>query len=135
VDFAHESSGFDCSVDQSLQIMVPSEPLAAGMRLRWSGIEGSYLDQDGNVAAFDPSVFEHGPGALLVRQDALEKYLAENNLEVFWTVMGEKQLVGSWSRNEAGWLEIDGVYRLAPGGILGQCRSEYRVTARPRHHS
>src|SRR5262249_47361460 len=117
-NFVHSPSEFDCSADDSFRITLPSEPVASGMRLRWNGVEGHYSDPDGRLAAFDPSVFEPGPRALLVRQEAFMKYLAENGLELFWTVLGEKQLVGGWSRNESGWLQVSGAYRLTAGGIV-----------------
>jgi hypothetical protein len=82
------------------------------------------------LTAFDPSVFESGPGALLVRKDALQQYLTDNGLELFWTVTGEKQLVGGDSRDNSGWLHISGVYRQTAGGIVGELNSEYRLTAR-----
>ena len=41
-----------------------------------------------------------------MRQDAFRKYLRENNLELFWTLLGEKQLIGGWGRNGLGWLQV-----------------------------
>ena len=130
LNLAHESSGFDCSIDDSFRIKLPAEALARGMRLRWTGSEGRYADPAGRLTAFDPSVFEPGPGALLIRRDALEQFLSDNGLELFWTVLGEKQLIGGGLPNEFGWLQISGVYRLTPGGIVGRCTAEYRLSAR-----
>lgn len=125
IDFVHESSGFDCSVDRSIRITLPAGMLASGLKLRWSGSEGRYIDPAGRLAALDPSVFEPGPGALLVRRDALQKYLADNDLELFWTLLGEKQLIGG-DRNVSGRLEISGAYRLTPRGIIGHVNPVYQ---------
>lgn len=132
IDFLYESSEFDCSLDESIRIALPAEPIVAGMGLQWAGVEGRFENSEGQLTAFDPSVFESGPGAILVRQDAFRKYMKENDLELFWTLLGEKQLIGDWSRNSLGWLEVSGAYRLTPDGIVGEFATEYRVTAKPR---
>jgi hypothetical protein len=131
LDFAHEASGYDCSVDDSFTISLPAPALVDGMRLSWSGIEGQYLDAGGELVAFDPSVHETGPGALLVRAEPLLRHLTENGLELFWTVLGEKQLIGGDHDSiRPGWLEIDGAYRLTGKGIVGELRSEHRLSGR-----
>jgi hypothetical protein len=132
VDYVCESSGFDCSIDESLSIRLPVAAIANGMKLRWNGVEGQYIDQNDRVTAFDPSVFEAGPGALLMRPDALKKYLAENELELFWTLLGEKQLIGGHTAHldNSGWLQVSGVYRLTSSGIVGHCKPEYRQKLR-----
>jgi hypothetical protein len=135
LDFVNESSGFDCSIDASLQIKIPAPAIANGMQLRWSGSEGRYIDPAGRLAAFDPSVFEPGPGALLVRQDALKRYLADNGLELFWTLLGEKRLIGGNSRSEFGWLELSGIYRLTGDGIVGKLSAEHEIGPRPQRRS
>lgn len=135
VNFVQESSGFDCSVDESIHVKLPAGPLAAGMQLHWTGAEGKYADARGRIAAFDPSVSEPGPGALLVRQDALQEYLTDNGLELFWTVLGEKILIGGNSGGHGGWLQVSGAYRLTKSGILGRFTPEYRQEARPRRNA
>lgn len=130
LDFVHESSGFDCSVDDSIRIRLPARPLAEGMQLNWTGEEGRYNDLSGRLAAFDPSVKLPGPGALLVRQDALKQYLAANGLELFWTLLGEKQIIGGAAQGNAGWLQFSGSYRLTSHGIQGEITHSYRTHAR-----
>jgi hypothetical protein len=131
-DFLYESSGFDCSLDESIRIALPSEPIVEGMGLQWTGVEGRFANRKGEVAAFDPSVFDAGPGALLVRQDAFREYLDQNDLELFWTVLGEKRLTGGWERNGFGWIEISGVYRLTPAGIVGGFTTRHMTADAPR---
>jgi hypothetical protein len=66
---------------------------------------------------------------LLVRRDALKQYLADNGLALFWTLLGEKELIGGGSVNQSGWLRISGMYRLTAGGIVGHFTPEYRLIA------
>jgi hypothetical protein len=132
MNYVHESSGFDCSVAETVHVKVPAGPLASGMRLRWTGVEGRYAGPDGRTVAFDPSVSESGPGALLMRQDALQAYLADNGFELFWTVLGEKILIGGNSGGQGGWLQVSGVYRLTKNGIVGHATPEYRQNVRPQ---
>ncbi len=127
IAYSQESQGADRSLDDSLLFSIPTQELVEGMALRWSGVEGTFIDQQGKLAAFDPSIDESGPSALLVRADLLKKYLNDNGLELFWMLRGEKNLPGGRSRSAApGRLEIEGVYRLTPKGIVGSRIAEYR---------
>ena len=66
-----------------------------------------------------------------MRRDAFEQFLVDNGLELFWTVLGEKQLIGGGGHaNESGWLQFSGVYRLTRQGIVGQFTPEYRESSR-----
>ena len=131
LDYSHEGTASDRSMDDSLRICLPGKELAEGLGLRWSGVEGRFVDRDGRLAACDPSVFEPGPGALVVRGDLLNPYLSDNGLELVWTVLGEKQLIG-FGPLDHGWLEVDGAFRLTAGDIVGQVRCEHRLMARDR---
>ena len=72
------------------------------------------------MAAFDPNVHEKGPTALLLRKDILEKYLLENGLELFWVVLGEKQIVGGGDRMKFhGRLKMSGGYSYTGNRPLG----------------
>ncbi len=39
--------------------------------------------------AFDPSTEEAGPGALLISKSRMEAFLAENDLALIWTAVGD----------------------------------------------
>jgi hypothetical protein len=134
IDFVHGARDFDCSVDGSFSISLPAPDLVSGLALRWSGVEGQFIDATGQIVVFDPSVSEEGPGALLVRKENLERFLAENKLRLIWIVLGEKLLVGGHREpNQLGWLEIDGAYMLTSNGIVGKTKAEHRFSSRRRH--
>ena len=97
------------------------------MKLKTSDIEGHYNDSEGNLIAFDPSIFEKGPSCLLIEKKALKEFLEKQGLSIFWTIQGEKQMIGG-SRYSNGWkgrLEIEGILRMDKGKIVGIIDSEY----------
>lgn len=53
--------------------------------------DGEYVDANGRVVAFDPSVNNSNEGQLLVRKAELINALKENNLQIVWPILCEKQ--------------------------------------------
>ena len=129
-DHVTESSGLDCSIDKSIRVRLPVPMIAQGMGLRMSSREGVLVDESGQAIVFDPSVTERGPGALLVRREQFLQFLESNGLELFWTLLGEKQRIGGDNPNELGWLQTSGAYRIVGTRVKGACWSEYRTRAR-----
>jgi hypothetical protein len=91
------------------------------MSLQWSGKDGVYSNAVGKDIAFDRTAREVGPAALLIRQEEFQQYLLDNDLEVFWTVLGAKQgMHGSMSRETwNGELQISGLFQLVNGEVAG----------------
>ena len=77
--------------------------------------------------AFDPSVRQDGPHALLIRKNEFLNFLEVNGYDILWTVYGEKyQYTGSpGSEGWYGRLEIDGVFRMMAGQLVGSLRSRF----------
>lgn len=123
-----EGSGFDCSIDEGYSIQVPVKQLANEMRLHWFGIEGHYFDEARRIIAFDPSVKEVGPSALLIHRDTFLEYLANNQYAVIWTVLGEKRLIGGGHDPDdwKGDTTINGVYRVVGNKIEGNLSTNFR---------
>jgi hypothetical protein len=127
-EYARESGGFDCSLDDSVFIALPCRFLADSMRLAWRGREGCWFNEAGELVAFDPSVRHQGPHVLLAKRDALLSFLNEQNLTLFWTLLGEKRTIGGpmWgSRDYKGRLEVNGAYVLKAAVLSGATRSEF----------
>ena len=81
----------------------------AGLGLSWGGVEGRYVDAKGELVAFDPSVHEPGPGHSLSGPSPSSTIISATGLELFWTVLGEKQLIGGGhAPSHPGWLEVNG---------------------------
>jgi hypothetical protein len=108
--FIWESSGYDCSIKQTVRVPTLTRYIAEGMHLNWLGREGKLFDRAGILVALDPSVETKGPSALLVRREPLLKWLRENQSRLLWTLVGEKQIMGRTIALEElqGWVEVSG---------------------------
>ncbi len=116
---------FDCSMDASLSLSLPSFDLVNGLGVRWSGHGADYVDASNQVAAYDPTAHSEGPDALLIREDLLHEYLTRENLTMCWTVIGEKRVLPAGLR--AGLvhppLRFNGAFVLAKGKVVGNLLS------------
>jgi hypothetical protein len=121
-----EYGGYDCSIDEPLQIYLPAKWLVDRLGLQWNGIEGELLDGKGNLIAFDPSVKFVGPGALLLNWKALE-FLNDAGYDILWIVTGGKDIIGgsitpdSWK----GELRFSGVYRIRGSKVEGSIKTRF----------
>jgi hypothetical protein len=121
-----EGNVLDCSVDEGYTIKLPASLIADGMKLGWNGQEGQYVDERGILIAFDPSVRQTDPGALLVRKDSFVQFLHEHNYEIFWTLLGEKNdYSAGYDEDWKGRLEISGAYRLQRRIVSGSFRTRF----------
>lgn len=127
-DYIRESGGYDCSIDESIRISVPSLQLMHGMELRWTGVEGKYSDLYGTIAAFDPSVDEQGPSTLLLHKKQFSSFLTERGFDVIWTVIGAKEIIGgNASKKWRGRLALNGVFRLEDDIPIGKVKSLFQA--------
>ena len=118
--------GYDCSVEESISVRIPSKTLSDGLKLVWSGRDGIFNDPQGQLAVYDPTVVNAGPDALLARRDLVEKYLADQELALVWTVLGGKQYMERDPKDGKGEMQINGAYRLGDRGVEGRLHGRYR---------
>jgi hypothetical protein len=86
--YFHER-GYDCSIEDTINLMLPSKIIVDGLDLRWNTKPGEYIDDSGLVVQY-PAAYSPGPHAVLVRKDALLRFLDAQGLGIVWTVLGEK---------------------------------------------
>jgi hypothetical protein len=88
---------------------IPWRPLFTGLNLRYSKKDGDLVDKDGNV------VVTTGPNneITLIRRDLLLKYLNENDLDIVWMLLGEKQAKTNDDRDRYSINTINGVVCLS----------------------
>ena len=122
--------GLDCSLDDSVSILLPCRALAEGLALKWNGVPGQYVSQE-RLAVQDPSVLNGGPRALLIEEGLLRRFLSEKGLCLMWTVLGEKAVYEDDDRYWPGRLEISASYGLQGKKIVGTCRTK-RLEGRKR---
>lgn len=124
--YTGESSTYDCSLDSSVCINVPSRWLSERMELKMRGRNGSFFDSSGQLAAFDPSTSETGEGAFVMRADLLSDFLQREGLAIFWTFLGEKNIYPpEGTTHWPGRLTMQGVYHSQGYGIGGSFRTEF----------
>lgn len=101
--------------------LAPRQYMYEKMQLQYSKNIGEWLNAQDEVVCFDPSVYQKGCFLLLIRKDVLFKFLKENNLKIFWTCLGEKQISGDLSKEneETTRLELSGVFTLDKKGVDG----------------
>ena len=119
-----EPKTHDCSVSDSYSLRIPHHDILDSLGLQWSGRGADYVDEDGNLAAFDPTAHEEGPSALLIREDLLREYLEKERLALCWEVIGEKVVLGSiFKESNPGILRLTGAYLLQEGEPEGEVKT------------
>lgn len=121
IAFIYTRSGgdFDCAVDDSYHLQLPTADLMNILDLKWGGIAANYNDVSGRVAILDPTANSVGPSSLLLRAD-LVYALADNGLSICWVVTGEKRVVGQEMSNKRhSALRFSGVYRIKDEKLEG----------------
>jgi len=103
------------------QYLAPRQHMFEGMKLEYSDNTGEWLDENGNLACFDPSITSDESSCLLVRKDLFQKYLDDNKLKIIWTILGEKQISGTMynRRQYPRGIEFSGVFILNNNNIEG----------------
>ncbi len=125
-EYLWEGNGYDCSIEESIHAHFPAPWLAESLGLRWGGREGEFIDATGNVVARDPSVLISGRSALLIRPRVLRKFLDSVDCEIFWTVLGEKQIMAAHSEPFPARNELSGVMAIRKRRLEGCLTSRFR---------
>ncbi|WP_162094411.1 hypothetical protein [Pseudomonas chlororaphis] len=101
--------------DSKKDYLSPTMEIFHGLNLKYSSRVGEWVDSSGKLAAFDPAANGISPSCLLIRKDLLIEYLSENDLDIFWSILGEKTLYGGVASRskDLKWLEFSGVYTLS----------------------
>ena len=117
---------FDKSKEETISFLKPSTVIHKGMDLKYSQREGEFIDNSGIVQCFAPNVYYNSKSYLLVRKDSFSKFLNENKLNIVWTILGEKQIIGgrSFGTEYHERLEISGAYYFENEEIKGVINSK-----------
>lgn len=118
---------FDKSKEEAISFLKPSTIIHKGMDLKYSQIEGEFIDNSMVVQCFAPNVYQNSKSYLLVRKNSFLKFLNENKLKVVWTILGEKQIIGgrSFVTNYPGRLEISGAYFINDEKLKGKINKKH----------
>ena len=114
-----EANTKDNSLLGSVGLELPSAWLIRAMNLRLRDGHGSeYVDSDGVVRFFDPSLKERGAGAALVDREYFLKTVDGLGLEPIWYIAGEKDVYAK-ERSEGfgGSVMYVTAFRVVNGGL------------------
>jgi len=112
---------FDASKKSSLSMLKPSEPLFELLRKPSNGkTEGTLTDASGKIICCDPSLSSPSYSCLLVRKAELLAGLKAADLDIFWAVLGGKQMAGRTNdpADYPGELGISGVVYFENGKLI-----------------
>ncbi|WP_419837641.1 AVAST type 2 anti-phage system protein Avs2 [Candidatus Poriferisodalis sp.] len=98
--YSAETSGYDCSLTDSHEMLRSNSRLVDAMGMRWTGNGADFVDNHGTLVAFDPSTHDDCSSALLIREDRLSQYLEDSGDALVWAIVGEKR-----AREPGNWLD------------------------------
>ena len=85
------------------------------MKIKQKYVDGRWFNDKGGLVCLPTKIFEENfLSALLIKKNFLCEFLKENNYGIFWTLLGEKILIGGRYANQdyQGHLIINGVYKI-----------------------
>ena len=100
---------------------MPCQMLFEGMGLKYSANDGEFLSKNGETIVINPD--ERG---VLFRKDHLLKYLKSKNLELVWTLLGEKYSFETISSSGNFFKVLNGVYTFSHNNLTGTVRMTNR---------
>ena len=121
---------FDYSIDEGFRIIIPSKYLFDSLNMKYGDEEGEYYDDTNQLICYNPSVKYNTKQYLLIREEPFLQFLRKHELEVFWTILGEKQIIGGGLRGFYGRLDFSGVYNLKNDGTIVGSINTFRLPAR-----
>jgi len=127
--YLSSGSSRDCSTNEAIRVQLPAKFIVDGMELTQDYVDGRFFDKDGDLVAFDPKVFDdNAPSCILIKKDKLVDFLKGKNYALFWTLLGEKNIIGERTIGQPlGWLEINGAFTLDnKDQIIGSTRNKFR---------
>lgn len=127
-EYLSSGSSTDSSTDHSIGIKLPAKWVVDKMNLVQDNVDGRFFDEEGNLVAFDPHIFNPNIGrSLLIQKERFNKFLKQKGYSVFWTFLSEKNLMGGRDYGRSsGRLELTGAYLLnEKNKIEGVMRSKF----------
>jgi hypothetical protein len=117
----------DCSKEGRVTVKLPNKWIVEGMELTQKYTDGRFYNSKDELVCLPNSIFdENERSALLVNKKSLNEFLEKNDCSIFWTILGEKKIVGGPDR--AGWahgrLNIHGVFTYEEGLLKGTLKNE-----------
>jgi len=113
---------YDASKEDTIHIIKPAKKLFESLDMSYSENEGIFLCNN-EIICFDPSVNTPSFSCFLIKKEKLIEFLSNNKLRIFWTFIGEKQVIGG-NKDNSKFLELSGFYYLDHENIKGSINSK-----------
>jgi hypothetical protein len=113
---------FDNSKEEAIRFLKPCTQIFYGMNLKCGRKEGVFYNEKDEIICFDPKLYNNSKSHLLIKRKPFLKFLEDNNLEILWTVLGEKQIIGG--NNRFNRMEISGAYYFENNQITGKINTK-----------
>lgn len=115
--FQYDATSYDNDGSQySITCLAPD--ITEKLKLRQGKVDGFFYDENGKLAVIDTDQYE-GHAGVVIRKEILEKYLRENDMDLFWVVYGEKQYFTE-SHMTQKWSEWEGAFLYRDGKSIGR---------------
>jgi hypothetical protein len=113
---------FDKSKTDTLKFLKPSFLIFDKMGLKHAEAEGSYEDKDGNIVCFAAEALNDSKAYLLIKKKPFLRMLNENDLDIVWTLLGEKIVIGGsiGSNHHYGRIEFSGSFYFDDNRLKGK---------------
>jgi len=95
IEYLWESEFDNSKPNGAVHILKPSPFLYHLLGIKDGPQDGEFVDELGNVVCLDPSVNYDAPSCLLVKKELLLEKLKKRRLNIFWTILGEKQVLNT----------------------------------------
>lgn len=96
------------------------------MNLKYKNAEGVLYSQKDEKVCYDLSEFYSIGSTLIIRKDSFLEFLENSNYRIFWTVLGEKNIIGGKRSDYGTWPSISGVYYLNKNGNLSGTFTKFK---------
>lgn len=116
----------DYSKEGTLSFLKPTKVIFDGLNMQYGDEDGSLYSRGNHKICFDPSAQIESPSTLLIQKDIFLNFLRDNNLSIFWTVIGEKNIVGGNPRNNTKRSVYSGFYTLDNNQVKGEMKCVQR---------
>lgn len=100
---------------------MPCKTLFEGMELNYAPVDGEFKNKDGDVVVKNINYRN-----LIIKKSEILSYLEKNNLDIIWTLTGEKLSFSSNDRENNFWKKLSGIFYLDKNEITGNIASHNR---------
>nr|WP_315234107.1 AVAST type 2 anti-phage system protein Avs2 [uncultured Flavobacterium sp.] len=100
---------------------MPCKTLFEGMELSYAPVDGEFKNEKGDIAVKNINYRN-----LIIKKSEILPYLENNNLDIIWTLTGEKLSFSSNDRENNFWKKLCGVFYLNENEITGNIASYNR---------